>query len=184
MFSPLMFEGNPDQQDDNKPPVRVWKLGSIVNSFFIGCLPQILLVTMDQFRQVQLGYKNASGSFGDSNALIKHADGNTIFSIISLVLYIFLTTIFFSWERIFNENGVLYKYCKSRFTPCPSPCKKPQSEEPDPSIVNSKNDPENSLELILINTPANSNVNDIEEQKTFAEVTINNHYSSENSKWI
>ena len=43
MFSPLMFEGNPEERDDNAPPVRVWKLGSIVNSVFIGCLPQILL---------------------------------------------------------------------------------------------------------------------------------------------
>ena len=54
MFSPLMFEGNPDQQDDNEPPVRVWKLGSVVNSVYIGCLPQILLVTMDIYRQVPL----------------------------------------------------------------------------------------------------------------------------------
>ena len=36
VFCPLMFEGNPDQTDDNQPPVRVWKLGSILNSFFIG----------------------------------------------------------------------------------------------------------------------------------------------------
>ena len=38
MFCPLMFEGNPDQGDVNQPPVRVWKLGSILNSFFMGCI--------------------------------------------------------------------------------------------------------------------------------------------------
>ena len=36
MFCPFMFEGNPDRAGDNQPPVRVWKLGSILNSFFIG----------------------------------------------------------------------------------------------------------------------------------------------------
>ena len=28
---------NPDERDDDSPPVRVWKVGSIVNSVFIGC---------------------------------------------------------------------------------------------------------------------------------------------------
>ena len=46
MFSPLMFEGNPDENSKNDQPIRVWKVGSILNSLFMGCLPQVLLVTM------------------------------------------------------------------------------------------------------------------------------------------
>ena len=117
MFCPLMFEVNPDREV-NAPPVRVWKLGSIFNSVFIGCLPQILLVIMDQYRQVPTWYRNTEGQPypPDSNALIKHPHGNTIFSITSLLSYLLLTIIFFAWERIFNKNGFLCKICKTRCT--------------------------------------------------------------------
>ena len=107
MFSPLMFEGNPDERDDNAPPVRVWKLGSIMNSVFIGCLPQILLIAMDQYRQVPTWYRKTNVYTRDSDGLIKHNYGNTIFAIASFLLYLFLTTMFFTWERKFKDNGCL-----------------------------------------------------------------------------
>ena len=52
MFCPLMFEGNPDQRDNDQPPVRVWKVGSILNSIFLGCIPQISLTCLDHFKGV------------------------------------------------------------------------------------------------------------------------------------
>ena len=182
MFSPLMFEGNTNKKDDNEPPVRVWKLGSIFNSVFIGCLPQILLIAMEQYREVPTWYLKALSDYNyhDSNALIRYPYGNTVFSIVSFLLYLFLTTIFFSWERMFNENGLLCKFCKTRCIPCPNLCNKPQSEESDPSIVNCENDPEQGLELTHRNPQTDGRVHDIEEEKTRAEVTIHCNYSIEN----
>ena len=131
MFCPLMFEGNQEQGDDNTPPVRVWKLGSVINSIFIGCLPQILLVATDHYRQVPSWYQRAVNSIVHytSNALIKSRNGNTIFAITSFLLYLLLTTIFFAWDRLFKEEGYLCNLCKSICRSCPNPCHKPQSEE-------------------------------------------------------
>ena len=148
MFSPLMFEGNPEERDDDEPPVRVWKLGSIFNSVLIGCLPQILSVAMDQYKQIAEWYRKEEYYYsdGETNALIKHPYGNTIFAISSFLLYLFLTTIFFSWERIFKDDGCLCTLCKSLCRPCPNPCHKPQSEESDPSTVKNQDDTEQGHE--------------------------------------
>ena len=99
MFCPLMFKGNEnrDQNDGNQPPIRVWKLGSILNSFFIGCLPQILLTILDHYRGVtSWDFEEVFGGIPmqDNNALLKHPYGNTILSITTFLLNLILTTIF------------------------------------------------------------------------------------------
>ena len=98
MFCPIMFEGNPDQTGDNQPPIRVWKLGSVLNSFFMGCLPQILLLVLDYYRHVCCRYPYPVVE-SENNALIKHAYGNLIFSITTLFLYLCVTIIFFFWDN-------------------------------------------------------------------------------------
>ena len=90
IFCPLMFEGNPDRNVDNRPPIRVWKLGSILNSFFMGCIPQIMLIIFDHYRKVP----DWDFEIGDNNALLKSPNGNFIFSITTLALYLCLTIIF------------------------------------------------------------------------------------------
>ena len=176
MFSVLMFEGNPDERDDNAPPVRVWKLGSIVNSVFIGCLPQALLVAMEQYRQIPTWYQLIeviySGGDFDSNALIKHPYGSTVFGICSLLLYLFLITIFFAWENIFKDDGCLCNLCKSIFcSPCPNPCHKPKPEESDPAIVNNQEDPEQVNEPAIRDSV--ESLQDVDGQEINAEVLIN-----------
>jgi len=107
MFSPIMFEGNPGHIGDNQPPVRVWRLGSVLNSFFMGCLPQILLLVLDYFRRVCCSNPWPFIGNQENNALIKHEYGNLIFSITTLFLYLCLTTIFFFWDSVkecFQEN--------------------------------------------------------------------------------
>ena len=173
MFSPLMFEENPENRNDNEPLVRVWKLGSIVNSVSIGCLPQILLIAMEQYRQVPTWYQKAeenSGYYSDSNALIKHPFGNTIFAIASFLLYLFLTIIFFSWNKLSRKDGCLCKLCKSICPPCPSPCNKQQSEESDPSIVDNPDDPKNGFELSIRDASSAETSQDTEGERAKVEV--------------
>ena len=201
MFCPLMFEGDPDQKDDNELPVRVWKIGSIVNSFFIGCLPQILMVAMEQYRLIPSWYqfqnrtnshlpensiynhdsnwyrKEEDGKAEDSNALIKYPYGNTIFAISFFVLYLFLTTIFFSWSKIFKDGGSPSNFCKSICPPCPNPCHKPQSEESDPSSVKNQDDLEEGYKLVIRDPPSTKSIQDIEGEDTNAEVLIKLHYA-------
>ena len=178
MFSPLMFEGNPEERDDNAPPVRVWKLGSIVNSVFIGCLPQALLVAMEQYRQIPTWYQivEDSGHPGESNALIKHPYGSTVFGISSLLLYLFLIIIFFAWEKIFKDGGCICNLCKCIFcSPCSNPCHKTQPEESDPSTVNNQDDPEQGQELAIRDSHSAESIQNIEGGESNAEVLINCH---------
>ena len=177
MFSPLMFEGNPDEKDDNAPPVRVWKLGSIVNSVFIGCLPQALLVAMDHYRKVPMWYRKADDDlFADSNALIRYYYGNNIFAIGSLLLYLILITIFFAWDKIFKDDGCLSKLCKTIFcSPCPYPCDKPKPEESGPAIVNNQEDPEQVNEPVIRDSPSAESIQDIEGGEVNTEVLIDCH---------
>ena len=179
MFSPLMFDGNLDERDDNAPPVRVWKLGSIVNSVFIGCLPQALLVAMEQYRQIPTWYRIVYQAIDlileinsfDSNALIKHPYGSTVFGISSLLLYLFLITIFFAWDKIFKDDGCLSKLCKPIFcSPCPNPCHKPKPEESDPAIANNQEDPEQVNQPVIRDSPSAERIQDIEGGKANAEV--------------
>ena len=97
MFCPLMFEGNPDQSDDIQPPLRLWKVGSILNSVFMGCVPQAALIILDYYKGVPSWDFNAQAAglpAQDNNALIKYPYGNTIFAIATFSFYLFLMTIF------------------------------------------------------------------------------------------
>ena len=115
MFCPLLFKGNENQNDGNQPPIRVWKLGSILNSLFIGCLPQILLTILDHYKGVTSW--NFEEMFDgvpmqDNNALLKHPYGNTILSITTFLLNLILTTIFFAWDEIVKKMDYFVRYAR------------------------------------------------------------------------
>merc|ERR1712018_627526 len=140
MFCPLMFEGNPDESGSNHPPVRLWKIGSILNSISMGCVPQILLLVLDHYKGVPswpFTKENDEGQMEyntrqDSNALFKYPYGNTIFSIATLSFYLFLMTIFFAWDKLYHDDGLICTLCKRICSPCRNPCSNPRSEEPIP----------------------------------------------------
>ena len=115
MFCPLMFKGNENQNDGNQPPIRVWKLGSILNSFFIGCLPQILLTILDHYKGVtSWDFEEVYDGIPmqDNNALLKHPYGNTILSITTFLLYLILTTIFFAWDELVTKMDYFVPYAQ------------------------------------------------------------------------
>ena len=168
MFSPLMFEGNPDHNGDSEPPIRVWKLGSILNSLFMGCLPQVLLIALDHYRGVTLWDFEAKNKYKianykeipaqDNNALIKHPYGNIIFAIATLLFYLLLTTIFFAWDNIFKKDGFLCTSCKNICPPCHNPCSNSQSNISDPPNNDGGENQEPGYEL-AIRDPASSDGN-------------------------
>ena len=157
MFCPLMFEGNPDQSGSNQPPVRLWKMGSILNSIFMGCVPQTLLLVLDHYkgvpswpftREISVG-KFVHNLAQDNNALLKYPYGNTIFAIATFSFYLFLMTIFFAWDKLFQDDGLICTLCKRICPPWRNPCSNPQSEEPNSSTgvddENEKEDDEPSV---------------------------------------
>ena len=118
----------------------------------MGCLPKTLLLVLDHYKGVPSWPFTEENDYGqiernvyqDNNALFKYPYGNTIFATATFSFYLFLMTIFFSWDKIFKEDGLLCTFCKSIPNPCPNPCSTPQSEDPDPSTVD---DNENELDL-------------------------------------
>ena len=174
MFCPLMFENNPDQSGENQPPLRLWKLGSILNSVFMGCIPQALLIILDVYKGVpswDFNAVNRSGvSIQDNNALLRYPYGNIIFSIATLFFYLFLMTIFFGWEKIFKEDGLLCAFCKSMPKPCPSPCCNPQSKDSDPSTSNEEENRDQAFELVFREPSSCGSIQDFDVVKNLERV--------------
>ena len=122
-FTPFMFEGG----GENDKGIRIWKLGTILNALFIGCLPQITLFIMDRYRNVT-NWDFISVALRDeyiietNDAMFKSRYGNTVFSIVLCLFFFVLIITFFLTDKIFQNNGI---YCKC-FTmiccPCPGNC--------------------------------------------------------------
>ena len=103
-FTPFMFEGC---KDKNIPSIRIWKLGTIWNAFFIGCLPQIVLFIMDFHRGVNdwdfIGVALKEEYIYENNdALFKNRYGNSLFAIISFIFFFFLISITFFTDKMFK----------------------------------------------------------------------------------
>ena len=121
MFTPFMFEGSNDKT------IQIWKRGTIVNAFFIGFIPQILLIIMDYYRGISswnfIGIALRTESIWEINdALFKHRYGNSMFAVISGIICLLLIIFTFFTDKIFKNHGI---YCKT-FTilclPCPNNC--------------------------------------------------------------
>ena len=148
-FTPFMFEGC----KENNQNIRIWKLGSILNAFFIGCLPQLVLLVMDNYRSVtKWDFMSLAlqpeAIIENNDALFKSRNGNTIFSIVSGLSFFFLISVFFFTDKIFKYQGI---YCKC-FTilccPCPRSCSK-LSEQSFPTDASELNPglPENRFDI-------------------------------------
>ena len=153
----------------------------------MGFIPQTLLLVVDHYKGVS-SWPFEQNHVQDNNALLKYPYGNTIFAIATFSFYLFLMTIFFSWDKIFKEDGLLCTFCKSIPNPCPNPCSTPQSEDPDPSAVDA-NENERDLQKSSRASTSAGSIQDNESVASLIEVCIsysvnipykfpqNHHYS-------
>ena len=107
-FSPIMYEGYEvrTKKDGEKTyGYRIWKIGTMVNALFLGLVPQLVLLCMDHYRGVpswgfQTGelYQQEVNNLSEGNdALFKSTLGNTLFSSITMLLFLVLNFPFFYW---------------------------------------------------------------------------------------
>ena len=123
-FTPFMFQGC---EEKGIYSIRIWKVGTTLNAFFIGCLPQVVLFVMDRYRGVTswdfLGFALKSEYIWENNdALFKSSYGNSLFAVISFHFFFFLILLTFFTDKIFKRLNV---YCKCLCTPflaCPNNC--------------------------------------------------------------
>ena len=120
-FTPFMFESC---KINGASTIRIWKLGTILNAFYIGCVPQIVLLVTD-FQRGIIHWDFLSLAlepekiYENNDALLKSPYGNIMFAIISCIIFTSLIFLFFFTDKIFKNIGI---YCKC-FTilccPCP-----------------------------------------------------------------
>ena len=144
----------------------------------MGCIPQTLLQVLDHYKGVPswpFTIENSDGQvernvYQDNNALLKYPYGNTIFAIASFSFYLFLMTIFFAWDKIFKEDGLLSTLFKSIPNPFPNPCCNPQSEDSDPSLSNDEEDRGQEFELAIREPSSARSIQDSDSVKNLEKV--------------
>ena len=129
-FTPFMFEGC---KEKDAYSIRIWKLGTIFNAFFIGCLPQILLLIMDYHRGITgwdfIGFALHFERIYESNDnLIKSRAGNSLFAIVTAVFFLCLILLTFFTQTIFRNHGIYCRCFNILCLPCPNSCLNLKSE--------------------------------------------------------
>ena len=106
MLYSFMFEGHKSDNPGNHYNIRIWKVGSVINAIYIGCLPQCILVITDYCKGVhqwKFGIDTDNDDTHD-DALFKHEYGNTIFAATTALLFLLLIAFFFGIEGMINER--------------------------------------------------------------------------------
>ena len=100
------------------------------------------MIILDQYKGVTSWDFNAQNKDGwsleDNNALFKYRFGNINFAVATLVLYSFLSTIFFAWDKVFKSDGLLCTLCQSISRSFRNLCAFSSSKESDPPSLRRK----------------------------------------------
>ena len=85
-------------------------------------------------------------------------------------------TIFFAWDKLFDDDGLLCRFCKRICPPCPNPCSNPQSEESSPSTaIENENEGEDD-DLLVSNSTSAADIPGLGRDGAIDEVKVINHY--------
>ena len=147
-FTPFMFEGC----DVNKKyKLRIWKTGTVMNGLFMGCLPQTVLLAMNFYRGITEwdflgGVLRGDHIYENNDALIKSPYGNSLFAIISGIIFLFLILFTFFTDKIFKNHGIFCKCCSVICLPCPQNCFNLSNEFSSTLTLNEASCAENDME--------------------------------------
>ena len=168
-FTPFMFQGC-KQKDAHS--LRIWKTGTILNAFYIGCLPQIVLLLMNYHRGIAswdfIDFAMAPEKiFESSDALIKSRIGNSVFAIITALFFLFLILLTFLTEKIFGNRGIYCKCCSILCLPCPNSCLNLKSEMSlSPSLKIQPGPVKDDHEFEMVELDFDGKLRDIKESDT------------------
>ena len=86
-FTPFLFEGYGANNQKGRSKLKIWRLGTIINAIYIGCIPQCILCFTDYYKGVHDWKFNSTDHanyvFENNEALFKSNYGNSIFSTLS-----------------------------------------------------------------------------------------------------
>ena len=130
-FTPFMFEWYETTNQQGQCKVKIWKLGTIINSVYIGCIPQCILCFTDYYKGVHtwefVGFAGndfeVENVHNDNNdALFKSQYGNSIFASTTAIFFLLLITLFFGSDTLFRERGIHFRCLTILCCPSPKPC--------------------------------------------------------------
>ena len=137
-FTPFMFEWYETTEQQGQCRIKIWKLGTIINSIYIGCMPQCILCFTDYYKGVntwEFGknvFVEGFSSFENNDALFKSQYGNTVFALTTAIFFLILITLFFGSDTIFRERGIHCRCLTIICCPCPNPCISLTDQDLDP----------------------------------------------------
>ena len=174
-FTPFMFEGYQSTHQGELQKIKIWKLGSIINAIYIGCIPQCILCVTDYYKGVHQWEFGKYGpaleerpgvSYENNDALIKHPYGNTIFSITTGTFFLMLIVFFFGSQNIFKERGIHCRCLNILCCPCPGPCIRLTKSNFDPSSSDRTSAKQPADEDIEKHVPSEKPADDVEQPHT------------------
>ena len=136
-FTPFLFEGYEAINQEGQYKLKIWRLGTIINAIYIGCIPQCILCFTDYYKGVHDWKFNSTDRqnfvYENNDALFKSMYGNTIFSVTTGTFFLMLIILFFGSEKLFKERGIHFKCLNILCCPCPEPCINLTEPDHDPS---------------------------------------------------
>ena len=136
-FTPFLFEVYETTNQRARNNLKIWRLGTVINAIYIGCIPQCILCLTDYYKGVYDWRFNdgtlASGVYENNDALFKSNYGNTIFAATTAALFLILIILFFGSETLFKVRGIYCRCLNILFCPCPEPCINLTESDLDPS---------------------------------------------------
>ena len=163
-FTPFMFEGQKVTNSGNEYNIRVWRLGTLINAIYIGCIPQCVLLFSEYYRSVSswkfidksYHFKNLSIGYESNDALIKTPHGNTTFAVASCIFFFLLILVFFCTKTLFENQGIYCKFLNILCCPCPGPCVHYSDPSHNPSSLNRYNTASPEINIATPNDHARS----------------------------
>ena len=136
-FTPFLFEGYKSKELPNVYSIRIWKNGTILNAFYLGCIPPCVLVLMQYYRGIPSWFMSIPDhDFEHNDSLFGFPYFTIGFSVVTCVFYFILILLFFCTNLIFGKCGVHCKLLNILCCPCPQNCV--TYDEPEANIISPK----------------------------------------------
>ena len=125
-FTPFMFEPYKDCGNNYEYKLRVWKKGTLANAFYLGCLPQCVLVAMEYYKGVPSFYFDCDGEdvalFNEALFKFNMQYGGIGFALLSSIVFSFLIFRMFCTDSIFKNQSTICKPIHILCCPYPQNC--------------------------------------------------------------
>ena len=128
-FTPFLFEGCNKNVPQSKYSIQIWKSGTIINAFFIGVLPQCVVLFTDYYKGVHSWefwgnalWEKEIPVFEGNNSLFKFHFGASIFALTTGIISFILIINFFKSGYFCRNESMHCNFLNILCCPISKPC--------------------------------------------------------------